>query len=161
LLTAYWVDDTAFELAETEVDEGHWSRQNKAWDRYQRQTAKSRIMETITLEETWRVISAAEQKAEEINCPMDIAVVDAGGNLKAHVRMDRAFIGSITISINKAYTAISFQGDEGPGGHEAARAAALQPERCARGKHRHLPRRYPLIARRRDRRQHRRKHRHR
>jgi hypothetical protein len=101
LLTAYWVDDTAFELAETEVDEGHWSRQNKAWDRYQRQTAKSRIMETITLEETWRVISAAEQKAEEINCPMDIAVVDAGGNLKAHVRMDGAFIGRITISIQR------------------------------------------------------------
>jgi len=111
LLTAYWVDDTAFELAETEVDEGHWSRQNKAWDRYQRQTAKSRIMETITLEETWRVISAAEQKAEEINCPMDIAVVDAGGNLKAHVRMDGAFIGRITISINKAYIAIAFQGE--------------------------------------------------
>jgi uncharacterized protein GlcG (DUF336 family) len=40
---------------------------------------------------------------------MDIAVVDAGGNLKAHVRMDGAFIGSITISINKAYTAIAFQ----------------------------------------------------
>jgi uncharacterized protein GlcG (DUF336 family) len=41
--------------------------------------------------------------------PMDIAVVDAGGNLKAHVRMDGAFVGSITISINKAYTAIAFQ----------------------------------------------------
>src|SRR5688572_29702382 len=40
---------------------------------------------------------------------LDIAVVDAGGNLKAHVRMDGAFVGSITISINKAYTAIAFQ----------------------------------------------------
>ena len=40
---------------------------------------------------------------------MDIAVVDAGGNLKAYVRMDGAFIGSITISINKDYTAIAFQ----------------------------------------------------
>ena len=68
-------------------------------------------METITLEEARRVIAAAEKKAEEINCPMDIAVVDAGGNLKAHVRMDGAFIGSITISINKAYTAIAFQGE--------------------------------------------------
>jgi uncharacterized protein GlcG (DUF336 family) len=35
--------------------------------------------------------------------------VAAGGNLKAHVRMDGAFVGSITISINKAYTAIAFQ----------------------------------------------------
>jgi uncharacterized protein GlcG (DUF336 family) len=68
-------------------------------------------METITLEEARRVITAAEQKAQEIDCPMDIAVVDAGGNLKAHVRMDGAFIGSITISINKAYTAIAFQGE--------------------------------------------------
>ncbi|MDQ4107025.1 MAG: heme-binding protein [Actinomycetota bacterium] len=40
---------------------------------------------------------------------MDIAVVDAGGNLKSHVRMNGAFIGSINISINKAYTAIVFQ----------------------------------------------------
>nr|MBA3952901.1 heme-binding protein [Rubrobacter sp.] len=37
-------------------------------------------METITLEDARRVIAAAEQKAAEIGCPMDIAVVDAGGN---------------------------------------------------------------------------------
>ncbi len=66
-------------------------------------------METITLEEARRVIAAAEEKADEIGQPMDIAVVDAGGNLKSHVRMDGAFIGSINISINKAYTAIAFQ----------------------------------------------------
>ncbi len=66
-------------------------------------------METITLEDARRVIAAAEEKAREIDCPMDIAVVDGGGNLKAHVRMDGALIGSITISINKAYTAIAFQ----------------------------------------------------
>lgn len=65
--------------------------------------------ETITLEDAKRVIEAAERKAGEIGCPMDIAVVDAGGNLKAHVRMDGAFVGSITIAINKAYTAIAFQ----------------------------------------------------
>ncbi|MBA3426327.1 MAG: heme-binding protein [Rubrobacter sp.] len=63
----------------------------------------------MTLEEARAVISAAEKKAAEIECPMDIAVVDAGGNLKAHVRMDGAFVGSITISINKAYTAIAFK----------------------------------------------------
>jgi uncharacterized protein GlcG (DUF336 family) len=65
--------------------------------------------ETITLEEARRVIDGAVRKAQEIGQPMDIAVVDAGGNLKAHVRMDGAFVGSITISINKAYTAIAFQ----------------------------------------------------
>src|ERR671932_1047051 len=66
-------------------------------------------METITLEEARGVITTAEEKAREIGQPMDIAVVDAGSNLKAHVRMDGAFIGSISISINKAYTAIAFQ----------------------------------------------------
>lgn len=71
--------------------------------------AEAKTRETITLEEARRVIEAAERKADEIGCPMDIAVVDAGGNLKSHVRMDGAFVGSITISINKAYTAIAFQ----------------------------------------------------
>lgn len=31
---------------------------------------------------------------------MNIAVVDAGGNLVSHVRMDGAWLGSIDISIN-------------------------------------------------------------
>src|SRR5215211_1854442 len=69
----------------------------------------AKTKETITLEEARRVIDGAGRKAQEIGQPMDIAVVDAGGNLKAHVRMDGAFVGSITISINKAYTAIAFQ----------------------------------------------------
>ncbi|MDP9454731.1 MAG: cobalamin adenosyltransferase [Actinobacteria bacterium] len=72
-----------------------------------------KVLDTITLEEARRVIDAAARKAEEIGQPMDIAVVDAGGNLKAHVRMDGAHIGSITIAINKAYTAIAFQGETG------------------------------------------------
>ena len=67
------------------------------------------VLETITLNEARRVIDAAIAKATEIGQPMDIAVVDAGGNLKAHVRMDGANIGSINISINKAYTSIAFQ----------------------------------------------------
>jgi len=39
---------------------------------------------------------------------MNIAVVDEGANLIAHVRMDGAWIGSIDISINKAYTSRAF-----------------------------------------------------
>ena len=74
------------------------------------ETAAS-TLETVTLEEARRVIGAAEKKAQEIGQPMDIAVVDAGGNLKAHVRMDGANIGSISIAINKGYTAIAFQGE--------------------------------------------------
>lgn len=62
----------------------------------------------ITLSDARRVIAAAEKKAAEIGQPMNIAVVDEGGNLIAHVRMDRAWIGSIDISINKAWTARAF-----------------------------------------------------
>ena len=62
----------------------------------------------INLETARKVIAAAEKKAAEIGQPMNIAVVDAGGNLIAHVRMDNAWIGSIDISINKAFTSRAF-----------------------------------------------------
>ncbi|HEY4088594.1 MAG TPA: heme-binding protein [Bryobacteraceae bacterium] len=62
----------------------------------------------ITLADARRIIAAAEKKAEEIQQPMNIAVVDSGGNLVAHVRMDNAWIGSVDISINKAWTARAF-----------------------------------------------------
>jgi uncharacterized protein GlcG (DUF336 family) len=62
----------------------------------------------ITLSDARRVIAAAEARAREIGQPMNIAVVDAGGNLVSHVRMDGAWIGSIHISINKAFTARAF-----------------------------------------------------
>ncbi len=62
----------------------------------------------LTLADARRVIAAAEQEAANQGQPMNIAVVDAGGNLVAHVRMDNAWIGSIDISIHKAYTARAF-----------------------------------------------------
>lgn len=62
----------------------------------------------VTLADARRVIAAAEKKAAEIGQPMNIAVVDQGGNLVAHVRMDNAWIGSVDISINKAWTSRAF-----------------------------------------------------
>jgi uncharacterized protein GlcG (DUF336 family) len=62
----------------------------------------------ITLEEARRIIAAAELKAKELKQPMNIAIADSGGNLLAHVRMDEAWIGSIDISIKKAFTARAF-----------------------------------------------------
>jgi len=62
----------------------------------------------VSLADARRIIAAAEKKAEEIGQPMNIAVADAGGNLIAHVRMDGAWLGSIDISINKAFTARAF-----------------------------------------------------
>ena len=62
----------------------------------------------ITLADARKIIAAGEKKAQEIGQPMNIAVVDEGGNLVAHVRMDNAWIGSIDISINKGWTARAF-----------------------------------------------------
>jgi hypothetical protein len=65
-------------------------------------------MTAVKLEDARRVISAAERKAREIGQPMNIAVADEGGNIVAHVRMDNAWIGSIDISMKKAYTSRAF-----------------------------------------------------
>jgi uncharacterized protein GlcG (DUF336 family) len=62
----------------------------------------------ITLEKAHHVIAAGEAKAREIGQPMNIAVVDAGTNLKAFIRMDGAWLGSIDIAINKAFTSKAF-----------------------------------------------------
>jgi uncharacterized protein GlcG (DUF336 family) len=62
----------------------------------------------VTLEDARRIIAAAEKKAQELGQPMNIAVADAGGNLVSHVRMDGAWLGSVDISIKKAYTSRAF-----------------------------------------------------
>ncbi len=63
---------------------------------------------TVSLEDARRVIAAGEDRAREIEQPQNIAVVDAGGNLVSHIRMDGAWIGSVDIAINKAFTARAF-----------------------------------------------------
>jgi uncharacterized protein GlcG (DUF336 family) len=65
-------------------------------------------MKALTLTDARTIILAAEKRAVEIGQPMNIAVVDGGGNLISHVRMDGALLGSIDISINKAFTARAF-----------------------------------------------------
>ena len=62
----------------------------------------------VKLEDARRIIASAEKKAVEIGQPMNIAVADEGGNLVAHVRMDGAWLGSVDISIKKAYTSRAF-----------------------------------------------------
>lgn len=62
----------------------------------------------ISLEQAQAVLDAAIAAAEEQGTRMDIAIVDAGGNLKAFARMDGAWLGSIDIAIKKARTARLF-----------------------------------------------------
>ncbi|MFP5070261.1 GlcG/HbpS family heme-binding protein [Pseudonocardia nantongensis] len=72
-----------------------------------------RQVETVSLDDARRVIAAGEQKAREIGSPSNVAVVDTGGNLVTHIRMDDAWMGSIDISINKAFTARAFDTSTG------------------------------------------------
>ena len=62
----------------------------------------------LSLDQAGHVIHAAVEQAKHLNLKMDIAVVDAGGNLKGFARMDGAWLGSIDISIKKAKTARYF-----------------------------------------------------
>jgi uncharacterized protein GlcG (DUF336 family) len=65
-------------------------------------------MTSITLEQAKTVVAAAEEKADEIGVAMNIAVVDAGNNLTAFVRQNGAWLGSIEIAKDKAFTARAF-----------------------------------------------------
>ncbi len=68
---------------------------------------------SITLKQAQQVLKAAKQKSFEIDTKMNIAVVDAGANLVAFVRMDGAWLGSIDIAIKKAKTARYFDMNTG------------------------------------------------
>jgi len=62
----------------------------------------------LSADQAQAILAAAMKKAQELKINEDIAVVDAGGNLKAFIRMDNAWIGSIDISIKKAKTSRFF-----------------------------------------------------
>ena len=68
---------------------------------------------TITLQQAENIIAAAKEKAKEIKVPMNIAVVDRGGNLVAFARIDGAWLGSVDIAIKKAKTANYFDMNSG------------------------------------------------
>lgn len=70
-------------------------------------------MSDISLQQAQAAVEAALEKSKQLNLKMDIAVVDAGANLKAFVRMDGAWLGSIDIAIKKARTARFFDMNTG------------------------------------------------
>lgn len=82
-------------------------------------------MNDITLEQAQRAVHAALAKAEELDTRMDIAVVDAGANLKLFARMDGAWLGSIDIAVKKARTARMFDMNTGSIGQLSQPGGAL------------------------------------
>lgn len=67
----------------------------------------------ITLKQAQTAIDAAITRSTEMGVQMNIAVVDAGANLKAFVRMEEAWLGSVDIAIKKAKTARFFDMETG------------------------------------------------
>ena len=62
----------------------------------------------VTMERALEAIEAARKEAIKTKTQMCIAVVNSGANLKAFLRMDDAWVGSIDIAIKKAKTAVFF-----------------------------------------------------
>jgi uncharacterized protein GlcG (DUF336 family) len=67
----------------------------------------------ISLSQAEKAIKASKQKAKELDLNMNIAIVDGGANLKAFVRNDGAWLGSVDIAIKKAKTARYFDMNTG------------------------------------------------
>lgn len=70
-------------------------------------------MSDINLDQAQSAVAAAMEKSRAIGVLMNIAVVDAGANLKAFARLDGAWLGSIDIAIKKARTARLFDMNTG------------------------------------------------
>jgi uncharacterized protein GlcG (DUF336 family) len=66
------------------------------------------VVMQITALQAQCIIAAGEAHAVEIGVPVNIAVLDAGVQLKAFSRMDGALLGSIDIALGKAKTAALF-----------------------------------------------------
>lgn len=54
------------------------------------------------------MLAAARARADELGVRVNIAIVDCGGNLAGFIRLPGAFLSSIDLAMDKAYTAASF-----------------------------------------------------
>lgn len=63
----------------------------------------------LTAQIAQAVVDGADAKAREMGLAIIVAVLDAGGHLKAFRRMDGAVLGSIDIATKKARTAVLFE----------------------------------------------------
>ena len=66
-------------------------------------------MEKITLDVAKKLIEGAENEAKQLGVAMVISIVDEGGNLIATHRMDDAWLASIEIAVNKAWTSVALK----------------------------------------------------
>jgi len=67
----------------------------------------------LSLELATVILNAAVEKARSLGIRVNIAVVDAGPNLKGFIRMDGALLGAIDVAMKKARTARLFEMESG------------------------------------------------
>jgi uncharacterized protein GlcG (DUF336 family) len=65
----------------------------------------------ISLEQAEQILDACKAEAQSVGQPMNIAVVDDGGNLVAFAAMDDTKLIGVDISQKKALTCVYFQMD--------------------------------------------------
>ena len=75
--------------------------------------AQMQLPGDITAEQASAILKEAQVQAEAENILVNIAIVDAGANLKAFLRMDGSYLGSIDVAIKKAKTARYFNAPTG------------------------------------------------
>ena len=76
-------------------------------------SVQAQITNNISHDEAIKALLASKKNAEDSGVLVNIAVVDAGANLKGFIRMDESFLGSIDVAIKKAKTARYFNIDTG------------------------------------------------
>jgi uncharacterized protein GlcG (DUF336 family) len=83
---------------------------------------------SLTLQQATTIVQAALRTGRETNCaPLAVAVLDAGGHLKAFAREDGAGIVRPQIAVGKAWGALGM----GLGSRTLARRVAEQPQQQA------------------------------
>ncbi|MDE1162586.1 MAG: heme-binding protein [Acidobacteriaceae bacterium] len=68
----------------------------------------SAIQKSVQLVDARRMVDAARKKAEELKQSVSIAVVCAGGHLLVFERMEGAWLASVELAVDKAWTARAF-----------------------------------------------------
>jgi uncharacterized protein GlcG (DUF336 family) len=61
----------------------------------------------ISAEDCTPILDSACERAVALGVEVSVAIVDAGGNLKAFIRMDGAEIAGPALAVDKAYTAVA------------------------------------------------------
>lgn len=71
------------------------------------------MTKAITHEAAFRALEAGAAKAREVAEPSSLAIVDAGGNLFAFLRVDDPALSTVEIAQGKAYTALALRSPSG------------------------------------------------